>query len=102
MIHRGPLLDDGRETFGTTPRDGEPQAVFHMPGDSLWPLFLSLALTALAYALLLGAWRGAAVCVLLVGAAIVGWLWPTDVTERLVSGPPSARRAPARAAAGEA
>ncbi|GJG86950.1 hypothetical protein tb265_21310 [Gemmatimonadetes bacterium T265] len=85
IIHRGPPLDQGRETLGTTPLDGEPQTVLRMPGDSLWPFFLAVALTALAYALLFGAWRTAAVCALLVGASIIGWLWPEDVTEGLVT-----------------
>ena len=84
VIHRGPVLDDGREALGTTPLDGEPQSILRMPGDSLWPFLLALSLTAVCYALLASAWAWAAVAAAAVFVTIVGWLWPTDVTARLV------------------
>jgi cytochrome c oxidase subunit I len=78
VIDRGPLLDEGRETIGTSPLDAEPQQVLRMPGDSLWPLLLALSLTALFYGLL-----GSVGWLAIVGGAATivctaGWLWPTQ------------------------
>ena len=84
VIHRGPVLDDGREALGTTPLDGDPQAVLRMPGDSLWPFLLAVSLTCVCYALLASAWAWAAVAAAAVFATVAGWLWPDDVTARFV------------------
>ena len=45
----GMLLDDGRETIGTSALDAVPDVILRMPGDSFAPLLLSLAL-AVAFA----------------------------------------------------
>ena len=42
----GLLLDDGRETIGTTALDAVPDVILRMPGDSLAPLVLSIALAS--------------------------------------------------------
>ncbi len=53
----GMVLDHGRETIGTTALDAEPDVILKMPGDSLLPLALSIALLPLFGGLLLNlAW----------------------------------------------
>ncbi|MEO7071879.1 MAG: cytochrome c oxidase subunit I, partial [Rhodanobacter sp.] len=49
----GLLLDHGRETIGTTLLDAEPVVILKMPGDTLAPLVLGLALVAVFVGLLL-------------------------------------------------
>ena len=73
---RGFLLNHGRETLGTTMLDAEPDVILKMPGDSLTPLILSLALTAFTVGLLFKLWIvfgiGGGIALL----ASVFWLWP--------------------------
>jgi cytochrome c oxidase subunit 1/cytochrome c oxidase subunit I+III len=72
----GFLLDEGRETIGTTPLDAIPDVILRMPGDSLSPLLLSLALVAVFVGMLVHSWWifGVALGGSLV--ATVAWLWP--------------------------
>ena len=77
IVGRGPVLDDGRETIGTSPLDADPVAVLHMPPDSSWPLLLALALTVVFYALLAVSWLWTGVGALLVFICLVGWLTPS-------------------------
>jgi cytochrome c oxidase subunit I len=74
------VLDEGKETLESTLLDADPQAVLRMPGDSLWPLILALALcglfAALLFKLLLLTSIAGAVSML----AMAGWLWPTRAT----------------------
>lgn len=71
-------LDRERVTITTTALDAEPWAVAKMPGESLMPVLLGLALTAVFTAVLFRAmWvTGAAIviCFLITGM----WLWPKD------------------------
>jgi len=73
---RGFLLNHGRETLGTTVLDAEPDVILKMPGDSLTPLILALALSAFAVGLLFKLWVvfgvGGGIALL----ASVFWLWP--------------------------
>lgn len=68
QLDSGYLLDSGRETIGTTPLDAEPNVILRMPGDSLLPFFLAIAVTVL-FAGLLGQWW------LVAGAGFVGALF---------------------------
>ncbi|WP_341632096.1 cytochrome c oxidase subunit I [Sphingomonas agri] len=52
-LAEGYLLDEGKETLGVTPLDGEPDVILKMPGDSLLPVALSVALLPLFGGLLL-------------------------------------------------
>src|SRR6185437_15279595 len=52
----GFLLDDGRETIGTTPLDAMPDVILRMPGDSLAPLLLSIALAIAFVGMLMHSW----------------------------------------------
>jgi hypothetical protein len=75
-IHRRLVLEHGREALGTTPLDAEPNIILKMPGDTLVPLFLALAMTVLTIGLALVNWWVVALGVLLIAAAILAWLWP--------------------------
>jgi cytochrome c oxidase subunit I len=80
QLDRGPVLDEGRDTFGTTPLDAEPDEILRMPEDTMWPFFLSLSILVICYGLVFGlAW----LCI--VGAialfvSIAGWFWPRQAS----------------------
>jgi len=75
-LKRGLVLDHGRETIATTLLDAKIDVILKMPGDSLAPLLLALALAVLFTALMTHLWWLALVAVVGTGAAILGWLWP--------------------------
>jgi cytochrome c oxidase subunit I len=77
----GRPLTGGHLTLSTTLVDASPRAVVRMPHDSPWPLFLTLAMLATSYALLIGWWGTAVACLVLVVGAIAGWLWPRGETQ---------------------
>jgi heme/copper-type cytochrome/quinol oxidase subunit 1 len=70
------VLDEGKRTLGTTALDGTPRDVLRMPGDSLWPLWLALALGGVFAALLMAQFVVAAVFGALVALCVGAWLWP--------------------------
>ena len=75
-IDRGLALDHGRETVATTPLDATPDAIFRMPGDSLAPLLLALAMALLVVALLRHGWWLAGAAGAASALAVLVWLWP--------------------------
>ena len=77
-VSRGMLLDHGRETIGTTALDAEPDVILRMPGDSIAPLLLALAMSAVCCGLLVHSWTVAAVAAVVLLFAAIGWLWPED------------------------
>ncbi|MEO7043090.1 MAG: cytochrome c oxidase subunit I [Gemmatimonadaceae bacterium] len=76
IIRGGPVLDQGRETFGTSILDAEPTSVMQMPVDSSWPFALAVALTVVCYGLLLPSNALAGIGVVAAAACIIGWLEP--------------------------
>ena len=50
------LLDHGRETLGTSALDAEPDVILRMPGDTLAPLLLAIALAVLFIGMLIQSW----------------------------------------------
>ncbi|MBN8911529.1 MAG: cbb3-type cytochrome c oxidase subunit I [Rhizobiales bacterium] len=76
VIRTGPALDEGRETLATTPVDADPDLVLKMPEDSLAPLLLALALTAIFVGLLASAWWSAATAAAAGLLIVFAWLWP--------------------------
>ena len=70
------MLDHGREALGTTPLDAEPNVILKMPGDTLTPLLLALAMTIVTIGLALLNWWIVVVGAALTAASIAGWLWP--------------------------
>lgn len=73
QLDSGYLLDDGRETIGTTPLDAEPQVILKMPGDSLLPISLAVSVAVLFVGLLGHWWIVAGIGAL--GALVVLFLW---------------------------
>ena len=72
----GFLLDDGRETIGTTALDAVPDVILRMPGDSMAPLLLSLALVIVFVGMLLHSWWIFGVAMAASLLATMVWLWP--------------------------
>jgi cytochrome c oxidase subunit I+III len=75
-LYSGPILDHGREALATTPLDAEADVILKMPGDTLLPLSLSLALVAVLTALLAHFWWIAGLCGAASGVLTLVWLWP--------------------------
>jgi cytochrome c oxidase subunit 1/cytochrome c oxidase subunit I+III len=80
-IEAGPVLAEEKETVGTTPLDGLPQAIVTFPEDSLWPFLLALSLLAAFYGLALGLWGLALAGGVLSLFCINGWLWPSRLPQ---------------------
>jgi cytochrome c oxidase subunit 1/cytochrome c oxidase subunit I+III len=75
-LNRGMLLEEGKETVGTTALDAAPEMVLEMPADSFAPLLLAIGISVIFVGLLLKLWSltglGGVVTVL----ALLAWLWP--------------------------
>jgi heme/copper-type cytochrome/quinol oxidase subunit 1 len=86
VIDTGPALDQGRDTFGTTPLDADAHEILRMPEDTMWPFLLSASILVLSYGLLLGhLWLYVLGAVALF-VCIVGWLWPRGADAAPVGG----------------
>ncbi|MDQ6620073.1 MAG: cytochrome c oxidase subunit I [Pseudomonadota bacterium] len=72
----GFLLDDGRETIGTTALDAVPDVILRMPGDSLAPLLLSIALAIVFVGMLMHSWWIFGIALFASLVATIVWLWP--------------------------
>jgi cytochrome c oxidase subunit 1/cytochrome c oxidase subunit I+III len=70
-------LTHGREALGTTPLDAEPNVILKMPGDTLVPLCLALAMTVVTVGLALVNWWIVTIGAGCVFICILTWLWPT-------------------------
>ena len=83
-LHKGYVLDHGRETLGTTLLDAEPDMIFRMPGDSYAPLVLSLCLSGLFAGLLLHWVDFTLLAIAVTIISIIVWLWPQkDLLQRI-------------------
>ena len=76
LVREGLGLDQGKETIGTSALDGEPDTIFKMPEDSLAPLALTVAITAVFAGLGLHLWWLAGVGTLGCIVALFAWAWP--------------------------
>jgi cytochrome c oxidase subunit I len=82
-LERGMLLDRGKETIATTALDAAPEMILEMPEDSAAPVLLAAGLCAVFAGLLLKFWGVAGMGGLVVGAAMILWMWPRkDLRER--------------------
>jgi len=82
-IDHGMLLDEGKETIGTSALDGVPDMVLEMPKDSFAPLLLTLGLVAVFVGLLLKAWFAVGIGGAVVALALLSWFWPrSELRER--------------------
>jgi cytochrome c oxidase subunit I len=75
-LGRGMLLDEGRETIGTSVLDAEPDVVLRMPGDSPAPLLLSLGLAGIFVGMLVSSHIAIALAAALTLVSMLAWLWP--------------------------
>ncbi len=76
VLDQGPVLEQGREALGTTPLDAVPNIILKMPGDTLVPLYLALAMTVVTVGLVLVNVLVTGMGVVLVAASLLAWLWP--------------------------
>ncbi|MBV9346112.1 MAG: cbb3-type cytochrome c oxidase subunit I [Gammaproteobacteria bacterium] len=75
-LKEGLLLEQRRETLGTTPVDARPDMILEMPEDTSAPLVLAVGLTLVFVAMLrLSGWLFA-IGALLCAVALLVWLWP--------------------------
>jgi len=82
-LDHGMLLDEGKETIGTSALDGVPDMVLEMPKDSFAPLLLTLGLAAVFVGLLLKAWFAVGIGGAIATLALLSWFWPrSDLRER--------------------
>jgi cytochrome c oxidase subunit 1/cytochrome c oxidase subunit I+III len=88
QIAAGLVLDHGREALGTTPLDAQPNIILKMPGDTLVPLCLALAMTVVTIGLALVNWWVVAVGMACVAASILAWLWPEARLGETADAPP--------------
>ncbi len=72
-----PVLEDGRETIGTSMLDSRPQEVLLMPEDSIWPFLLSSALLVFFYGILTSLWWLAIIGAVGLATTMTGWFWPS-------------------------
>lgn len=71
------LRDDRREALGTSLLDADPEQRLVLPGPSIWPFFLAIAVGLLFIGTLVSLWA-VPLGFLLGVAAVIGWLWPTN------------------------
>jgi cytochrome c oxidase subunit I+III len=77
-----------REALLTSPVQAEPQAVVVLPGHSLWPLWLAVAIVIGLIGVLVDLYVLALLGLLGVIVTIVGWLWPPDDQDVFPGGVP--------------
>jgi hypothetical protein len=70
------VLEEGREALATTPVDAMPNLILKMPGDTLVPLLLSLAMSVITMGLMFVNWWVLGVGVALTALCVLIWLWP--------------------------
>jgi heme/copper-type cytochrome/quinol oxidase subunit 1 len=75
-LDRGLLLDQGKETIGTSALDAEPDMILEMPEDSYAPVLLTVGLSILFVGLLCKAWTIVGVAIVVTAAALLFWMWP--------------------------
>ncbi|HET9684914.1 MAG TPA: cytochrome c oxidase subunit I [Gemmatimonadaceae bacterium] len=80
VLYKGPVLDDGRETFATSPLDAEPRAVMRMPEDSYAPLAVAVSCGVIAYGLLFAVYWLSVLGVIGLAVSAIAWLWPDAAT----------------------
>ena len=85
-LHRGFVLDHGRETIGTTLLDSIPNAILKVANETYIPLLLSIATLALFTSLLFHATVMTGVSVVAIVVLIAIWLWPGEDNSQRVEG----------------
>jgi cytochrome c oxidase subunit I len=85
-LDEGYLLDNGRETIGTTPLDATPDIILRMPGDSYTPFFVGLFGSLMFAALLLHWWQIAGAMAFASAVSLITWMWPRAALGQRVVG----------------
>ena len=85
-LDEGYLLDNGRETIGTTPLDATPDIILRMPGDSYTPFFVGLFGSLMFAGLLLHWWQTAGAMGFASAVSLVTWMWPRAALGQRVVG----------------
>ena len=75
-IDQGLLLDQGKETIGTSALDAAPDMILEMPEDSYAPFLLTVGLSILFAGLLGKLWAIVGLGGVATAAALVFWMWP--------------------------
>jgi hypothetical protein len=75
-LNEGLLLDQGKETIGTSALDAEPDMILEMPEDSYAPVLVTVGLSILFVGLLCKAWAIVGVAIVVTAAALLFWMWP--------------------------
>jgi cytochrome c oxidase subunit 1/cytochrome c oxidase subunit I+III len=75
-LDRGMLLEQGKETIGTTSLDATPDMLLEMPGDTVAPFWVALGASGTFVGLLLKNWGLVSVGVVVTALAVLAWLWP--------------------------
>ncbi|MBV8144900.1 MAG: cytochrome c oxidase subunit I [Gammaproteobacteria bacterium] len=75
-LDRGLLLDQAKESLGTSPLDALPDMILRMPEDTVAPFVLTIGLGVLFAGLIAKSWGLALVGGIVLTAALVVWLWP--------------------------
>jgi heme/copper-type cytochrome/quinol oxidase subunit 1 len=83
-LEKGLPLDHGKETLGTSSLDAQPEVILRMPEDSIIPLLLAIALTALFAGAIVKLWWLVAASTLLGLVLLLIWVWPrAELGERM-------------------
>ena len=75
-INKGLLLDQGKETIGTSAMDAAPDMILEMPEDSYAPVLLTVGLATLFVGMLLKTWSVVGVGLAVTTVALLVWMWP--------------------------
>ena len=85
-LDEGYLLDNGRETIGTTPLDATPDIILRMPDDSYTPFFVGLFGSLMFAGLLLHWWQIAGAMGFASAVSLIIWMWPRAALGQRVGG----------------
>src|SRR6185437_4033986 len=77
LLASGVFLEDGKKTLGVTALDAEPAAIIAMPGDSLLPVILALAISLVFAGMLVTNWWAVGIGALVVLVTLLVWTTPT-------------------------
>jgi len=75
-VYRGYELSDHHENVGTTTVDAIPDIILKMPGDTILPLLLAIALAVTFVGMLFHIWWMVAAAGFGLLATLTAWLWP--------------------------
>jgi len=75
-LQEGPLLDEGRESLGTSAVEASPDMILEVPQDSCAPAVLAAGVAGTFSGLILKSEPLVIVSAVVLGLALLWWLWP--------------------------